>query len=133
MRKFAVTLAALALLAVPAAAQASPKPTQVCLDRYTCTFQSTNFGGTMDPFFNPDNASVWINLPTRARASVQSRGSSDVWFWNRAAGLYVCVVANGQDSDLTFPGGFGFPGYMFIDYGVNDGCFEPHPSGAPGS
>ena len=56
-----------------------------------------------------------------------------MWFWNESAGLYTCVPGNGGNADLTFPGGFGDPGWMYIDYGVTQDCAEDFPVGAPGT
>lgn len=130
----ASVVAAVVFLAVPASSTlASAASTPVCTARYTCMFQTSSYGSAEQDYYNPDNASSWINLPISERASVIEAGASDVWFWNRAAGLYTCVAANDSNTDLAFPGGFGFPGYMYVDYGVNRGCAEAAPADAPGT
>lgn len=134
LRKSILTAAAAAILAATAATPALASASiPTCATRTTCMFQNASYGGTEKDYYNPDNGNTWINLPISERASVEEAGGSDVWFWNRSAGLYTCVPANGENSDLTFPGGFGDPGYMYIDYGVADNCAESAPAGAPGS
>jgi hypothetical protein len=96
-------------------------------------FQSAGWGDAEQDYYNPNAGSSWINLPIGERASVVTGGASDVWYWNRQAGLYTCVPGNSSDDDLTFPGGVGDPGYMFIDYGVTQNCTEAHPADAPGT
>ncbi len=127
-------IAVAALLAAPAApALASTADPSGCTARTTCMYQAANNGGTEQDFYNPASGGSWINLPMGERASVISAGASDVWFWNEAAGLYECVPGNGSDADLSFPGGLGDPGWVYIDYGVTQNCGENAPDGAPGS
>jgi hypothetical protein len=127
-------IAVAAFLAVPAApALASPADQPSCSARTTCMYQATSYSGGEQDYYNPDNGDGWVNLPIGERASVIAGGASDVWYWNEAAGLYECVPGNTSVTDLSFPGGFGDPGWMFIDYGVTDNCAEAAPSGAPGS
>jgi hypothetical protein len=127
-------LALAAALVIPTtSAFASSAPMQGCADRTTCMYQNTGYGGTEQDYYNPAFGGGWINLPINERASVDSTGWSDVWFYNEMAGLYTCVPAQGESTDLTFPGGFGDPGWMYIDYGVNQNCQEDPPAGAPGT
>lgn len=123
--------ALLAVLAGPALASSADNPS--CTARYTCMYQSASSAGNEQDYYNPGQGDSWINLPMSARASVISGGASDVWFWNEAAGLYTCVPGNGSNADLTFPGSFGDPGWMYIDYGVTQNCSEDFPDGAPGT
>jgi hypothetical protein len=126
--------AAVVFLAIPASpAVAGTAPAPWCTARYTCMFQGSTFDGAEQDYYNPDNGGSWVYLPVGGRASVVEAGASDVWFWNRAAGLYTCVAANNSSDDLSFPGGAGFPGFMYVDYGVNQGCSEATPAGAPGT
>jgi hypothetical protein len=43
------------------------------------------------------------------------------------------VPGKGSNADLTFPGGFGNPGWIYVDYGVTQNCAEGFPEGAPGT
>jgi hypothetical protein len=127
-------VATAAFLAIPAGqALASSADPPTCTARYTCMYQATSSGGPEQDYYNPDQGGQWINLPIGERSSVISGGSSDVWFWNESAGLYTCVPGHGSNDDLTFPGGYGDPGWMYIDYGVTQNCAEDSPDGAPGT
>ena len=126
-------ITAVALLAIPVGpALASSADPPTCTARYTCMYQTTSYGDSEQDYYNPDQGDSWINLPIGERASVISGGASDVWFWNEAAGLYTCVPGKGSNTDLTFPGGYGDPGWMYVDYGVTQNCAEDFPAGAPG-
>lgn len=127
-------VAACALVAIPTApALAGSSDQPDCAARTTCMYQTTNYGGGEQDYYNPAASGTWTNMPLAGRASVISNGASDVWFWNEAAGLYMCVPGNTNDPDLAFPGGFGNPGWVYIDYGVTQNCAEAAPAGAPGS
>jgi hypothetical protein len=127
-------IAAVALVAIPAGpALASSADTPKCTARYTCMYQATSYGDNEQDYYNPDQGGTWIHLPIGERASVISGGASDVWFWNESAGLYTCVSGKGSNADLTFPGGFGDPGWIYVDYGVTQNCAEGFPDGAPGT
>jgi hypothetical protein len=126
--------AAVVMLAIPASpALAGSGSTPTCTARYTCMFQTSSYGGGEQDYYNPDNGGSWVYLPVGGRASVIESGASDVWFWNKAGGLYTCVPANSSGDDLSFPNGLGYPGFMYVDYGVNQGCAEAAPDGAPGT
>lgn len=126
--------AAAVLMAIPATpASAGTADAPSCTARYTCMYQAANYGGSEQDYHNPDQGDSWINLPTSGRAAVISGGASDLWFWNENAGLYLCVPGHSSNADLSFPGGFGDPGWVYIDYGVTANCAEGAPAGAPGS
>jgi hypothetical protein len=134
-RWFAIASAAAAvvMLAIPASpALASSASDPTCTARYTCMYQTSDFGGAEQDYYNPDNGGSWTYIPVGGRASVIEAGGSDVWFWNRAGGLYTCVPANSSGDDLSFPG-YGYPGWMYVDYGVDQNCTEATPPGAPGT
>lgn len=103
-----------------------------CASGTTCVFGSTGFGGTENDYTNSASGGSWLSLPSGVRASVIEGGASDVWFFNKAGQLGTCVQSSSQDSNLSFPGGLGDPGYMFVQYGVTTPCAdESVPAGAP--
>lgn len=131
------SLAAAALVAglvagLAAPAMADTAVTSSCAAGTTCVFGATSYGGTEQDYTNSTSGGSWISLPSGVRASVIEGGASDVWFFNKAGQVGTCVQSNGRNADLSFPGGLGYPGYMFIQYGVTTPCAdESIPPGAP--
>jgi len=118
IRKLALIVAPVIMLALPFALPAAPAYAFMCPDRTVCFFHNTDYTGTVEEFPATDSQwrNKWITIDPCCRGSVNNNTGSDLAVWSHLEQLMGCVYPH------TRVALYNEDGYFYLHYGVANGC-----------